>query len=140
LWGLNTISSLSIHGKFLDKQPHTTHFYENRALLLTLTHSGTVDTLTMTCSHPDELAAYMMSSPTYANTSDTAPGQIWTTQGTVAHLCKERNHMNGSYVGTAFTARDLITVVDALGEDGMLRFWGKSLLTTQDELSDKNTS
>lgn len=29
-------------------------------------------------------------------------------------------------VGTAFAARDVMSIVDALGEDGMIRYWGKS--------------
>lgn len=27
-------------------------------------------------------------------------------------------------MGTAFVVRDMMRIVDALGEDGMLRYWG----------------
>jgi hypothetical protein len=36
-------------------------------------------------------------------------------------------------------ARDLISVVDALGEDGMLRYWGKQPLQVSNGLTDKCT-
>ncbi|KAM7195852.1 TAP-like domain containing protein [Rhypophila sp. PSN 637] len=32
----------------------------------------------------------------------------------------------GEYVGTTFVARDMTQIVDALGEDGLLRYWGIS--------------
>lgn len=31
----------------------------------------------------------------------------------------------GELIGTAFTARDMMRVLDALGEDGLLRYWGE---------------
>ena len=37
-----------------------------------------------------------------------------------------KGNETAEYIGTAFTARDFISVVDALDEDGMLRYWGKS--------------
>jgi hypothetical protein len=33
-------------------------------------------------------------------------------------------------LGTAFQARDLMQLVDALQEDGMLRYWGTQLQRT----------
>lgn len=43
----------------------------------------------------------------------------------IAEICYLKNKEIGSFLGTAFVARDLISVVNALDEDGMLRFWGK---------------
>lgn len=45
----------------------------------------------------------------------------------ISNICREKNRDNerGGLIGTAFVARDLMSVVDALGEDGMLRFWGE---------------
>ena len=40
--------------------------------------------------------------------------------------CKEIASQNASLIGTAFTARDMMQIVDALGEDGLLRYWGYS--------------
>ncbi|KAJ4304742.1 hypothetical protein N0V90_000269 [Kalmusia sp. IMI 367209] len=36
----------------------------------------------------------------------------------------------GRFLGTTFVARDMIRIVDALDEDGLLRFWGRSYSTT----------
>ena len=41
-----------------------------------------------------------------------------------AKACYAADNKTRSYLGTGFVARDLISVVDALGEDGMLRYWG----------------
>ena len=63
---------------------------------------------------------------TNGNASDTAIGEIWTGAGNLANACYTRNGTIGSYLGTAAAARDLISVVDALKEDGLLRYYGKS--------------
>lgn len=34
----------------------------------------------------------------------------------------------GSLVGTAFVARDINAITEALGEDGLIRYWGKYLI------------
>ncbi|KAK4152578.1 TAP-like protein-domain-containing protein [Chaetomidium leptoderma] len=46
----------------------------------------------------------------------------------LTNVCQEKNKgsQNPEFLGTAFVARDLMSVVDALGEDGLLRFWGFS--------------
>ncbi|GAB1319446.1 hypothetical protein MFIFM68171_09656 [Madurella fahalii] len=59
---------------------------------------------------------------------DTALAETFANANALSNICYEKNKDNekGSLLGTAFVARDLIRVVDALGEDGMLRFWGLS--------------
>lgn len=47
--------------------------------------------------------------------------------------CYEAHNKTQPFLGTAFVARDLISVVDALGEDGMLRYWGKQLTFRQNK-------
>lgn len=42
-------------------------------------------------------------------------------------------NVTGEFVGTAFVARDFMAVVDALGEDGLLRYWGESLVLAERE-------
>lgn len=64
---------------------------------------------------------------TNSNASDTAIGEIWTGAGNFANACYTRNGTIGSYIGTAAVARDLISVVDALQGDGLLRYYGKHL-------------
>jgi hypothetical protein len=44
-----------------------------------------------------------------------------------AEACFEVRRKNGEVMTTAFVARDLISVVDALEEDGLLRYWGERL-------------
>ncbi|KAK7911347.1 hypothetical protein PG985_013828 [Apiospora marii] len=62
-----------------------------------------------------------------ANSSDATPGRLWAEAQVLANDCGNAlANTTGSLVGTAFTARDFMQVVDALGEDGMLRYWGFS--------------
>lgn len=35
-------------------------------------------------------------------------------------------NVTGELIGTAFVARDMVEIIDALGEDGLLRYWGLS--------------
>lgn len=62
----------------------------------------------------------------YGNASDVALGQIWQQTKILADACTESQAQNGRFVGTAFTARDMMQIVDALDEDGLLRYWGFS--------------
>jgi hypothetical protein len=43
----------------------------------------------------------------------------------MADTCAAAQNETGTLLGTAFVARDMMRIVDALGEDGLLRFWGK---------------
>jgi hypothetical protein len=57
------------------------------------------------------------------NASDTALGESWVSSGNTASACAARLDYL-PYVGTAATARDFMSVVDALGEDGILHYYG----------------
>jgi hypothetical protein len=59
------------------------------------------------------------------NSSDVALGRLWARGGINAELCFQKSNATGNLIGTASVARDLISVVDALGEDGMFRYWGE---------------
>lgn len=59
------------------------------------------------------------------NASDVTLGELWGNMGIRADVCKKNGGDTGELLGTAFVARDLMRIVDALGEDGMLRYWGK---------------
>lgn len=64
------------------------------------------------------------------NASDVAMGQLWAQAKMKSDVCKSGpGNATARLVGTPFVARDFIKVVDALGEDGMLRYWGKDFLT-----------
>jgi len=68
----------------------------------------------------------------WENSSDVALGRLWARGAINADLCFQQSKATGNLTGTAFVARDLISVVDALDEDGMLRYWGK--LTPQNRI------
>ena len=57
-----------------------------------------------------------------------APGKAWAAGTVISETCFAAQNKTGRFIGSAFVARDMIRVVDALGEDGMLRYWGKILL------------
>lgn len=59
------------------------------------------------------------------NTSDPQTGAHWAQAGALASVCAENANVTGALLSSAFVARDLISVVDALQEDGMLRYWGE---------------
>lgn len=61
---------------------------------------------------------------TSTDASNTAPGRIWAIGKAVADQCYKEHGDVGSMIGTAFVVRDMMAIVDALEEDGMLKFWG----------------
>ncbi|CAI4212347.1 unnamed protein product [Parascedosporium putredinis] len=85
---------------------------------------GTGNTLRFACFEPEEIGTqYAQGVP---DASDTAPGQVWAEAQILAKTCGETQKANGGLVGMAFTSRDMIEIVDALEEDGLLRYWGLS--------------
>lgn len=53
-------------------------------------------------------------------------GAVWARKSALAKSCYDNAADVGNLIGTAFLARGLMQVVDALGEDGLLRYWGLS--------------
>ncbi|GAM88007.1 hypothetical protein ANO11243_060360 [Dothideomycetidae sp. 11243] len=64
--------------------------------------------------------------PSTSNSSDAARGRVWGLKKTFSIACAEAISDFGDLVGTAFTARDMMQIVDALNEDGLLHYWGFS--------------
>ncbi|KAK1758989.1 hypothetical protein QBC47DRAFT_436436 [Echria macrotheca] len=64
--------------------------------------------------------------------SDTAERRLWERARVDADICAQSGNGNetGPYIGTAYVARDMMRVAEALDEDGMLRYWGFSYGTT----------
>jgi pimeloyl-ACP methyl ester carboxylesterase len=60
------------------------------------------------------------------NVTDTFVNGAWNASEQVADFCAQQVGEQGTLIGTAFTARDMIQIVDALGEDGLLRYYGWS--------------
>ncbi|KAI0886788.1 alpha/beta-hydrolase [Annulohypoxylon maeteangense] len=65
-----------------------------------------------------------------SNGSDAELGNSWARGHMVSEQCLKTQKKTGSLISSAFTARDMMQVVDALGEDGLLRYWGFSYGTT----------
>lgn len=91
--------------------------------------SGTGKTIPFDCfESPEEreLAGYKYRLELLmSDSSDVAPGDLWANTGAYASVCGEALKDTGELVGTAFVARDMMQIVDALDEDGLLRFWGE---------------
>ncbi len=62
---------------------------------------------------------------TLANSSNVALGQDFAASEIQALQCLNATEDIGGLMGTAFVARDMAQIVDALGEDGLLRYWGE---------------
>ena len=59
---------------------------------------------------------------------------FWARASIIVNQCTRRQNKTGELVGTAFVARDLLSVAEALGEDGYLRYWGKYCNYNRDRL------
>ncbi|KAK4612044.1 Tripeptidyl aminopeptidase [Fulvia fulva] len=91
---------------------------------------GTGDTLPFLCVQDDVEATTVLQGQASSNTTEYGVGRIWA-RGTIdTARCQSTMNETGKYVNTPFAARDLMSVVDALNEDGMLRYWGLSYGTT----------
>ena len=93
---------------------------------LLITPSGTGNALPFSC-YPSaaERAASFLGSALFGNSSDVANGRLWAEGTNYAAACEKVNGSIGGLIGTAFTARDMMQIVDAIETDGMLRYWGK---------------
>ncbi len=100
-------------------------------------HRGTGNTIPFSCTDNDIDADSMLSELIFGNSSDVALGRLWTRGAINADLCFQKSNATGNLIGTAFVARDLIRVVDALGEDGMLRYWGEQKVQLSSGQADK---
>jgi len=59
--------------------------------------------------------------------SDTAERRIWERGAVDANICKEEGNADeiGEFIGTAFVARDMLRVAEAISDDGLIRYWGE---------------
>ncbi|KAH7396098.1 Alpha/Beta hydrolase protein [Pyrenochaeta sp. MPI-SDFR-AT-0127] len=94
---------------------------------------GTGRTLPFTCLPSNNTSNTI----TRRNTNFTIPqsdmpsilaSKAWDDAGVFVQSCAdtEGNSDIARYLSTPFVARDLLNIVDALNEDGLLRFWGRS--------------
>lgn len=112
------ISSVSTPGKNpVDLNKFTT--------ILILQKRGTGNTLRFSCWPDDPTNYYAVLGSKMAGSADSAIGTIWAEGQIIADKCYSQLGETGELVGMAFAARDIMSIVDALGEDGLLRYWGK---------------
>lgn len=60
--------------------------------------------------------------------ADFALGDLWANGKVLADTCYEKMNETGSFIGTAFTARDVMSIVDAIDQGPLLNYYGKSLM------------
>ncbi|KAL3491512.1 TAP-like protein-domain-containing protein [Aspergillus germanicus] len=92
---------------------------------------GTANTLTVSCfnTSAERISTYYYDTKNIADPEDTALiGKAWGGSKVLANECYNYPdfRQNASMVGTAFSARDLMQIVDAIEPDGLLRYWGLS--------------
>ncbi|GJN74906.1 hypothetical protein PLICBS_008999 [Purpureocillium lilacinum] len=93
--------------------------------LISFAPRGTGLTLPFSC-YPNDISRQVGAQPLAGNASDVALGQIWAKSTLFASNCFAAQNKTGQLIGTAFVVRDMMRIVDALREDGMLRYWGVS--------------
>lgn len=97
---------------------------------LMMRYRGAGTSIPFSCSESAEAAKLVQWAyrEVATNASDVAMGQLWAQAKTKSDACQNGpGNATARLIGTPFTARDFIQVVDALGEDGMLRYWGKDV-------------
>ncbi|KAF5501858.1 putative hydrolase [Colletotrichum aenigma] len=105
--------------------------------LVTFDPRGTGNTIPFSCfKDQDEIDDYVLRTPKAwaimtppnfsSNSSDVTPGRLWASSKLLVDKCYETSKEMAGVYGTAFVVRDMMQIVDALGEDGLLRYWGHS--------------
>lgn len=91
---------------------------------------GVGNTLTFSCFEDATARGFdgLVKKLTLGNSSDTSLGRLWVAGELTATTCAtyEPSKNVGELIGTAFTARDMMRIVDATNEDGLLRYYGMS--------------
>ncbi|KAB8262181.1 TAP-like protein-domain-containing protein [Aspergillus pseudonomiae] len=96
--------------------------------LVVITPRGTGKTILFSCYATDEerAAATKLYPSLAGNASDVALGYNNVSSRVFADNCYASQNKTGQLMSSAFAARDYMRVIDALGEDGLLRYWGLS--------------
>lgn len=85
--------------------------------------------MTFSCfEDAEERELFFAKYPTpHYGSSDVTAGQLWANMEMFTSYCNDTVEGDeGELIGTAFVARDMMEIVEALDEDGMLRYWGLS--------------
>ncbi|KAF2972961.1 hypothetical protein GQX73_g478 [Xylaria multiplex] len=89
---------------------------------------GTANTLTFSCFANNTDRIPVISPFNLGNASNIERGVAWAAGKNYADACAEypEAQKKGPLISSAFTARDAMQIVDAVEEDGLLRYWGLS--------------
>ncbi|KAI1325512.1 TAP-like protein-domain-containing protein [Xylariaceae sp. FL0255] len=89
---------------------------------------GTAETLTFSCFADEATRTAIEAQSVLGNSSDVAHGQVWAASTNYDEACAEYTQAQerGPLIGTTFTVRDAMQIVDAVESDGLLRYWGFS--------------
>ncbi|KAL6249061.1 hypothetical protein RBB50_004124 [Rhinocladiella similis] len=89
---------------------------------------GTGNTLPFNCTPLDNstLTRRATDSLAHSNLTEQFLKGGWDNAVQRAEVCYATNNKTGQFLGTTSVARDMLQIVDALGEDGMLRYYGLS--------------
>ncbi|OJJ85325.1 uncharacterized protein ASPGLDRAFT_66060 [Aspergillus glaucus CBS 516.65] len=124
--GLETRASLAQRAELL--QTLTGGHYD----LIANDPRGTANTLTFSCFENDTIRLSTLDQTRFEEfagpADEMALGRQWAGASLVTQTCYEHaeSKERGELIGTAFTARDIMQIVDAVEEDRLLRFWGLS--------------
>ncbi|KIW48049.1 uncharacterized protein PV06_00678 [Exophiala oligosperma] len=87
---------------------------------------GVNNTLPYSCNMPGGACKTLSPASPLANASDVAIGQRFAASNIRSSRCLNRTGDVGRLLGTAFVVRDMVQIIDALNEDGLLRYYGYS--------------
>ncbi|KAK4163944.1 hypothetical protein QBC43DRAFT_238407 [Cladorrhinum sp. PSN259] len=100
--------------------------------LVTFDPRGTGKTIPYICTNDSFLIGQIMAEIRSPDESDTALQRLLARSTVAATICQQGGNGReiGRFISTAYVVRDMMSVVDALHEDGLLRYWGFSYGTT----------
>ncbi|KAK3196202.1 hypothetical protein K4F52_000582 [Lecanicillium sp. MT-2017a] len=88
---------------------------------------GVANTIPHYCFDTAQEFTDFIQAQTWYDANDTSMEDLWDRATEDVQTCLEAHEKIQPFLGTAFVARDLLSVAEALGEDGMLRYWAEQL-------------
>ncbi|KAK0751279.1 TAP-like protein-domain-containing protein [Schizothecium vesticola] len=100
--------------------------------LLAFDPRGTGKTARFVCTADTYYIGQMIAEMRSGDDSDTALRRLWERGRVDGRICQQQGNGNttAEFIGTAFVARDMMRVAEAVDPDGLLRYWGFSYGTT----------
>ena len=100
---------------------------DGRFDLVSFDPRGTGETRPFSCAYTPKAVLQSDTPKLFQRRLENVLDEKWESYKIAADECFETELENGRYMSTAFAARDILQIVDGLGEDGLLRYWGKWL-------------